>query len=171
MAKHLAFIILILTSTNSIIAQQSDTSVITNTYEMVHSDTTKGTPLILRGPVISLKTHNINIGNTPQSYTPLKYDLYYTNTGNEPLLITKVRTSCSCTVASYPKTPLQPGDSDKIVLELDAKHKGTFNKVVAIYSNSANNYDSSISCAREIVKINWKVMDIKDKEAIKSHNP
>jgi len=158
MIKNLTLIILLLTPTIGIIAQKSDTSVFANTFGIVYSDTTKDTPLVLKDPIISLKTHNINIGNTPQSDTPLKYDLYYSNTGTEPLLITKVRTSCSCTVAYYPKTPLPPGGSDKIVLELETKFTGTFRKVVAIYSNAANDYDSSINCSREIAKVSWRVI-------------
>jgi len=171
MLKYLALTLLLLFAANSATAQGFNTSFIAQTLDTLHPDKTIKSPLVLTGPIILLKTHNINIGNTPQSYTPLKYDLYYTNTGSEPLIITKVRTSCSCTVASYPKMPLQPGDSDKIVLELDANHVGSFNKVVAVYSNAANNYDSSISCAREVVKINWKVIEIKDKKAIKDYNP
>jgi len=170
MIKNLTLIFILLTSTVGLIAQESDTSVFANTFGIVYSDTIKDTPLVLKDPIISLKTHNINIGNTSQSDTPLLYDLYYTNTGNEPLLITKVRTSCSCTVAYFPKTTLPPGDSDKIVLKLETKFTGTFKKVVAIYSNAANDYDSSINCSREIVKVSWKVIKKQDEKTTKKEN-
>jgi hypothetical protein len=85
--------------------------------------------------------------------------VFYKNIGKEPLIISKVRTSCSCTVASYSKVPLQPGNTDKIVLKLDTDKPGTFIKAVAIYSNASNQYDKSINSSRVTFKIKWTVKD------------
>ena len=38
----------------------------------------------------------------------------FTNTGNAPLIITNVQSTCGCTVPSKPKEPIMPGKSDKI---------------------------------------------------------
>src|SRR5689334_12144293 len=39
------------------------------------------------------------------------FDFKFTNTGSEPLVISDVRTSCDCTLADWPKDPIQPGKS------------------------------------------------------------
>jgi hypothetical protein len=35
----------------------------------------------------------------------------FTNDGSEPLIISDVKTSCDCTLAKWPKTAIQPGQS------------------------------------------------------------
>ena len=81
----------------------------------------------------------------------LTFDFEFSNTGNEPLFISNVRTSCHCTVASYPTTPVLPGRSENISLELDTKTLGQFTKVVAVYSNAVN-------LPRAILNIKWTVV-------------
>lgn len=58
------------------------------------------------------------------------------NSGNKPLVIHKVETSCGCVVASWPKTPIRP--HQQVVLEAvyDARMLGHFNKAVRIYTNA-----------------------------------
>ncbi|HSZ24680.1 MAG TPA: DUF1573 domain-containing protein [Cytophagaceae bacterium] len=38
-------------------------------------------------------------------------DFKFTNDGTEPLMISDVKTSCDCTLAKWPKTAIQPGQS------------------------------------------------------------
>lgn len=111
-----------------------------------------------KSPIIALITKSF-IADTVSINTPLTFNVFYKNIGKEPLIISKVRTSCSCTVASYSKTPLQPGNTDKIVLKLDTGKPGTFIKAVAIYSNASNQYDKSINSSRVTFKIKWTVKD------------
>ncbi|MCE3228724.1 MAG: hypothetical protein K0S32_3275 [Bacteroidetes bacterium] len=49
----------------------------------------------------------------------LDYDI--TNKGNQPLLITDVEISCSCTTVDYSKQPIAPGQSAKITVNFDTK--------------------------------------------------
>jgi len=83
----------------------------------------------------------------------------FTNIGSAPLFISNVRASCSCTVASYPKQPILPDDTNKIIVKLDTKHLGKFNKTIAVYSNASNNYAEDIGCSRILLKIRWEVVD------------
>ena len=128
------------------------TGVLKNNNTVV-SDTSKVKP---DGSVISFSNTSYNAGNVEEGVN-LTHEFEFFNNGNEPLLITNVRASCSCTVASYPKTPILPGDSGKITLDLDTKHSGQFNKVVAVYSNAYNDFDESISSSRIVLKISWSV--------------
>ena len=41
-------------------------------------------------------------------------EFVFTNTGEEPLIISKAKGSCGCTVPNWPKEPILPGKSGKI---------------------------------------------------------
>ena len=63
------------------------------------------------------------------------------NTGSHPLVFGEVRPSCSCTVASAPKEPPQPGQKAKIVAEVntDDLHTKRIHKVVTVMTNTSPN--------------------------------
>ena len=60
-----------------------------------------------------------------------------TNSGDKPLLINSVKTSCGCTTASFPTTPVAAGASFEVSVTYDAKQMGHFYKQIAIHSNAA----------------------------------
>lgn len=62
----------------------------------------------------------------------------FTNTGKEPLILQKPRSSCGCTVPTWPKTPILPGKSDEIKVTYNTKRLGNINKTVTILSNAKN---------------------------------
>lgn len=66
------------------------------------------------------------------------YNFEFTNTGNEPLILSKPRSSCGCTVPSWPKEPILPGETDKIKVTYNTHKAGAFNKTVTVYSNAKN---------------------------------
>ena len=75
----------------------------------------------------------------------------FTNTGNAPLIINRVKSSCGCTVPSKPTQPIMPGKSDKIVVKYNTHRVGPFRKTITVYSNAKNNV--------VILKIKGKVVD------------
>ena len=64
------------------------------------------------------------------------YEFKFTNTGKEPLIISSARGSCGCTVPTYPKEPIQKGQSSVIKVSYDTKRVGAFTKTVTIESNA-----------------------------------
>lgn len=60
------------------------------------------------------------------------------NTGNYPLVISEVKGSCSCTVASRPEEPIQPGEDAVIKAEVDTENAsvGRLSKSVRIVANT-----------------------------------
>jgi hypothetical protein len=66
------------------------------------------------------------------------YAFVFTNTGNEPLMISNAKGSCGCTVPSWPKEPIAPGASAKIDVTYDTKRVGAISKSVTITSNAVN---------------------------------
>ena len=68
---------------------------------------------------------------------PVSVDFKFTNTGEEPLIISKVETSCGCTVPEYTQTPVKKGESGVIkVTYSPAGAPMPFSKIVTITSNA-----------------------------------
>ncbi len=67
---------------------------------------------------------------------PVSTEYTITNTGNKPLVMSNVTTSCACSVADWTKTPIAPGAKGTVKVTFDAKALGRFDKEVAIYSNA-----------------------------------
>ncbi|MBU1368539.1 MAG: DUF1573 domain-containing protein [Bacteroidetes bacterium] len=66
------------------------------------------------------------------------HEFEFTNTGNEPLILSRPRSSCGCTVPTWPKQPILPGDKEKIKVTYNTNKAGSFNKSVTIMSNAKN---------------------------------
>jgi hypothetical protein len=62
----------------------------------------------------------------------------FTNSGREPLILSRPRSSCGCTVPTWPQYPILPGKVDKIKITYDTKRLGTIHKQVTIISNAKN---------------------------------
>lgn len=52
------------------------------------------------------------------------------------LTITGVRTSCGCTEADYPRTPIRDGGKFTITATYDARQMGHFSKQIAVYTSA-----------------------------------
>lgn len=48
----------------------------------------------------------------------------FTNTGEEPLVITNARGTCGCTIPKWPKDPIMPGETAELLVQFDSKNKG-----------------------------------------------
>ncbi len=66
------------------------------------------------------------------------YAFEFKNSGNTPLIISRAQGSCGCTVPDWPKEPIAPGASAKIIVKYDTSRTGSFSKNVTIYSNAVN---------------------------------
>jgi hypothetical protein len=78
------------------------------------------------------------------------YSFHFTNTGNAPLLISSVNSSCGCTVGSYPHEPIAPGKEGSIKVSYDSKsHHGMQNRTLTVMSNTMP--------AKNILRIKAKV--------------
>ncbi len=60
----------------------------------------------------------------------------FTNTGDAPLIITKVTASCGCTIPQKPKDPIMPGATGKIGVKYDTNRVMPFRKTITVESNS-----------------------------------
>lgn len=72
--------------------------------------------------------------------TPVSCVFTFTNTGDKPLVIQQAFASCGCTVASFTKTPVEPGKTGQLNVTYNGKGKfgGHFKKFVTVRSNASN---------------------------------
>ncbi len=73
---------------------------------------------------------------------PVTVEFEFSNKSLLPLIINSVQPTCGCTVADYPKEPVQPGKSGKIVVTYNAASKGVFQKSILVKTNASDNYIS-----------------------------
>lgn len=61
----------------------------------------------------------------------------FKNEGDAPLVIHQAVASCGCTVPSYPKTPIKPGESGNVQVTYNGKGKypGHFKKSIRLRTN------------------------------------
>jgi hypothetical protein len=64
------------------------------------------------------------------------YEFKFKNNGKEPLIISNAQGSCGCTVPSWPKEPILPGQGNVIKVTYDTKRVGPFTKTVTLTSNA-----------------------------------
>ena len=62
----------------------------------------------------------------------------FTNVGNAPLIIQQAFASCGCTVPTYTKDPIKPGEKGQVDVTYNGKGKqfGKFSKTITIRSNA-----------------------------------
>ena len=87
----------------------------------------------------------ISFEETTHNYGTIEYkgdgtcEFTFENTGKEPLLLTKVRSSCGCTVPkTWPKDPIKSGETGSIKVKYNTRIKGNFTKSIRVYSNAKN---------------------------------
>ncbi len=89
-------------------------------------------------PEMKFETREIDFG-THNEGDILDTVFKFTNTGENPLIITNVKTSCGCTTPYWPKKPIQPGESDVIKVKFNTNHKpGKQTKTITIHANTKN---------------------------------
>ena len=60
----------------------------------------------------------------------------FKNTGNIPLVFTRIFSSCGCTIPKKPEKPVMPGESGEIQVSYDTKRTGIFQKAITVRSNA-----------------------------------
>ena len=96
-----------------------------------------------KGAKIEFKTDTIDYGTTNKEDDNGARVFEFTNTGDAPLIITQAKSTCGCTVPSWPKEPIQPGQSGKIEVKYNMK-PGPIRKTITVKSNAVNFTDGVV---------------------------
>ncbi|ETN93942.1 DUF1573 domain-containing protein [Zhouia amylolytica] len=107
----------------------------------------------------SFDTEEINYGNLQQNSNGDRVFIF-TNTGNAPIVISQVKTSCGCTVPTYSKLPVLPGEKGEIKVQYDTNRLGAFNKTITIISNATDG-NKILRIKGNVLKSNHNISDTK----------
>lgn len=105
------------------------------------------------GPVITWDKKIHDFGDISQG-DKVEHTYYFTNTGNEPLIITNVQVSCGCTTPKgWPRDPIPPGGKGELSISFNSAGKmGKQNKPLTIISNAVNPDGGQISFTTNILE-------------------
>lgn len=87
---------------------------------------------------IEFETEIVDYGTITQNADGIR-EFKFKNVGNAPLIISEAKKSCGCTVPTWSKEPIKPGESSHIKVKYDTKRLGTINKSVTLISNAERN--------------------------------
>lgn len=91
---------------------------------------------------IQFDTTNYQLGFITESSASLKKEIYFTNTGTEPLIIERASTGDGGSYATWDKEPIAPGKKGKLIFIYDLKRIGPFNRGIYVSSNAVNGYQT-----------------------------
>ncbi|MCX7547911.1 DUF1573 domain-containing protein [Xanthomarina sp. F1114] len=84
---------------------------------------------------IEFKTDVIDYGTIDKGADGVRV-FEFTNTGNAPLIISKVNSSCGCTVPKKPEGPILPGETGEIQVKYDTNRVMPIRKTITVISNA-----------------------------------
>ena len=93
-----------------------------------------------KGADIEFKEKVIDLGLLAHDDDKQELRVSYCNTGDLPLVVTEVRTSCSCTTIKYKRKPVLPGQEGVLNITVDPGKapKGHFYRVLQVYSTAVS---------------------------------
>jgi len=109
-------------------------------------------------PEISFEKTVIDYGTVNKGDNGVR-EFVFKNSGNAPLIISNVKSTCGCTIPKKPEKPILPGESEKIQVKYDTKRVGFIRKSITVTSNAA-------SSPTTILKIKGQVVDNNQQKGI-----
>lgn len=84
---------------------------------------------------IEFKTDVIDYGTIEKGADGIRI-FEFTNTGDAPLIISSVKSTCGCTVPKKPKGPIMPGETGEIEVKYDTNRVNPIRKTITVISNA-----------------------------------
>ena len=89
------------------------------------------------GPMISFEMDTIDYDEITKGSDWVR-TFTFENTGDAPLEIQGVRSSCGCTIPKKPEGPIAPGEKGEITVRYDTNRIGVFRKTITVNTNVAS---------------------------------
>ncbi|MBT2161855.1 DUF1573 domain-containing protein [Zobellia laminariae] len=84
---------------------------------------------------IEFKSETVDYGEIQKGADGVRV-FEFTNTGQAPLIISKVSSSCGCTIPKKPEDPILPGKTGEISVKYDTNRVGPIRKAITVISNA-----------------------------------
>jgi hypothetical protein len=98
---------------------------------------------------IKFESTEINYGTIDKGADGVRI-FKFSNTGTAPLIISNAQGSCGCTVPTYPKEPIMPGEKGEIRVKYDTQRVGAFTKYVTLTSNATSGTSTQLKIAGDV---------------------
>lgn len=107
------------------------------------------------GPSISFDEMRHDFGSIYEG-AEVRHTFKFTNVGDEPLIISRVKSSCGCTVAKEPKDPVAPGAESEIeVVFNSAKRFGEQKKDISVFTNDPKRPMQKLRIETVVIRQFW----------------
>ncbi len=116
-----------------------------------------------QGAKIKFKDETINYGTVTRGEDDGKRKFEFTNTGDAPLEIKNVRSSCGCTVASKPTGVILPGKSDFIEVQY-SMNVGPISKSITVETNAVNVPEGMVALRIKGMVVEKKIENVLEKK-------
>ena len=114
---------------------------------------------------IEFKTDTIDYGTIEKGSNGVRV-FEFTNTGNAPLIISDVKSTCGCTVPKKPEGPIMPGEKGEISVKYDTNRVNPIRKTITVTSN-ADTPTVALKIKGEVIDPSkTSVLEKKDKSVI-----
>ena len=95
---------------------------------------------------ISFNETNHNFGIIGDRDGNVSFDFIMTNNSNEPIVISRVTTTCGCTTPSWTKEPIAPGKTGTVTVGYSPLGRiGVIDKVITVFTNQPTPFSLKIS--------------------------
>ena len=84
---------------------------------------------------IEFKSDTVDYGTIEKGSNGVRV-FQFTNTGDAPLIISKVTSSCGCTIPKKPEGPILPGKTGEIEVKYDTNRVNPIRKTITVISNA-----------------------------------
>jgi len=132
--KSLAIVVLAATACNQELKKTDETKISTDVINVPATASDKPIEAGL-APTMVFNELKHDFGKIIQG-EKVSYSFIFKNTGGTDLVISSAQGSCGCTVPTYPKEPVKPGQEAKIDVVFDSSGKsGLVEKTVTLTTN------------------------------------
>lgn len=87
------------------------------------------------GPAIKFTSQVVDYGEIERGSDGIRV-FEFVNSGDLPLVISKVYSSCGCTIPKKPEAPIAPGEKGEIQVKYDTNRVGPIRKTITVNSNA-----------------------------------
>lgn len=112
---------------------------------------TKTTPKAIEGAGMLFKSDVIDYGTIPHK-SKGEREFVFTNNGNKALLIKSANSTCGCTVPTFPKDSIPPGEKGVIIVKYDTSRAGPFSKTITVTSNAAQGTTKTLLIKGDVIR-------------------
>ena len=112
------------------------------------------------GSAMRFERTTIDAGRIGEDDTPAGYTFRWRNTGDKPLVVTRVQTTCGCAVATWDRQPVSPDGEAAVKVTYHPKgHPGVFDRRIFVYTQLSKNEPTAILNLRGTVTASERTDD------------